>query len=299
LLRINEFKPDEIARNLSSKLTPRPVNTGSRPKVSAEGQLLLALAKSEADRLGHKLIGSPHLLLALLNDSVGVAAGLLGKVGIKKDSTAPALQRFGLTLHEMRIKVWTFTEARPVDGAVPAVPAREIREPAQLAGGAPDLEDDEAYPVFLADRGPNYPDWRSFTLGSRRALLAARAAAAEAKRGEIGTQDLLTALGSDPECAAAEIFGRLGLDLKIRSAAPQGSRPVEMVLNQYRLSKEAAEALRFALEDVKRSKFRHVGTEHLLLGLLRQDTGGAAKWLHQRGISYEAVVAEMARVNPG
>jgi ATP-dependent Clp protease ATP-binding subunit ClpC len=60
------------------------------------------------------------------------------------------------------------------------------------------------------------------------------------------------------------------------------------------LSNECKRILAYAAEEVERLKHRHIGTEHLLLGILREKCV-AAEILHERGLRLNAIREELAR----
>ena len=53
--------------------------------LSNESKRVLAYAAEEAERFGHKLIGSEHLLLGLLSEKGALAAHLLNSLGLSLD----------------------------------------------------------------------------------------------------------------------------------------------------------------------------------------------------------------------
>jgi ATP-dependent Clp protease ATP-binding subunit ClpC len=55
------------------------------------------------------------------------------------------------------------------------------------------------------------------------------------------------------------------------------------------LSNECKRVLAYSAEEAERLADRRIGTEHLLLGLLREENAFAAKLLHEHGVSLEAV----------
>ena len=61
------------------------------------------------------------------------------------------------------------------------------------------------------------------------------------------------------------------------------------------LSNECKRVLAYAAEEAERLSHKHIGTEHLLLGLLREEKCFAAEILHQRGLSLSTVREELAR----
>lgn len=65
------------------------------------------------------------------------------------------------------------------------------------------------------------------------------------------------------------------------------------------LSPEAKRVLAFAHEESDRLGHRHIGTEHLLLGLLREERSIAAQILYERGLRLNAVRDEVAQATDG
>ncbi len=63
------------------------------------------------------------------------------------------------------------------------------------------------------------------------------------------------------------------------------------------LSNECKRVLAYAAEEAERLSHKHVGTEHLLLGLLREEKCFAAEILHERGLHLSTVREELARTS--
>src|SRR5215470_3901320 len=61
------------------------------------------------------------------------------------------------------------------------------------------------------------------------------------------------------------------------------------------LSNECKRVLAYAAEEAERLSHKHIGTEHLLLGLLREEKCFAAKILHERGLRLASIREELAR----
>jgi uncharacterized damage-inducible protein DinB len=62
------------------------------------------------------------------------------------------------------------------------------------------------------------------------------------------------------------------------------------------LSNECKRVLAYAAEEAERLGHTHIGTEHLLLGLLREEKCFAAEMLHERGLRLPVVREELARM---
>jgi len=63
------------------------------------------------------------------------------------------------------------------------------------------------------------------------------------------------------------------------------------------LSTECKRVLDYAAEEAERLSHKHVGTEHLLLGLLREEQCLAAEILHERGLHLSTVREELAHTS--
>jgi alanine-synthesizing transaminase len=63
------------------------------------------------------------------------------------------------------------------------------------------------------------------------------------------------------------------------------------------LSNECKRVLAYAAEEAERLSHKHVGTEHLLLGLLREEKCFAAEILHERGLRLSAIREELSRTS--
>ncbi len=62
------------------------------------------------------------------------------------------------------------------------------------------------------------------------------------------------------------------------------------------LSQECKRVLAYAAEEAERLSHKHIGTEHLLLGLLREDKSFAAEILHERGLRLSTLREELTRL---
>src|SRR6202051_3256161 len=63
------------------------------------------------------------------------------------------------------------------------------------------------------------------------------------------------------------------------------------------LSNECKRVLAYAAEEAERLGHKHIGAEHLLLGLLREEKAFAAEILHERGLRLSTIREELARTS--
>jgi ATP-dependent Clp protease ATP-binding subunit ClpC len=127
-----------------------------------------------------------------------------------------------------------------------------------------------------------------YTENARRALFFARYEASQAGDLEIRVEHLLLGLARPAAGVAARILGGRGISVEaIRRdidsrAAEKVSTSVEIPFHS-----ETKRALQFAAEEADRLGHQHIGTEHLLLGILREEQSAAATVLINRGLRLE------------
>jgi len=118
----------------------------------------------------------------------------------------------------------------------------------------------------------------------------------------IGTEHLLLGLIREGEGAAIEILHALGCDLEdIKSAVEDAGRVSgdTMTVGNIPFTKRAEKILKSAYMEADRHKSDIIGTEHLLLALVKEKEGLAAQILKSFGVTYEAVAEELERIQQG
>ena len=65
---------------------------------------------------------------------------------------------------------------------------------------------------------------------------------------------------------------------------------------QYRFTQMAANAMQYAADAASELQHNYIGTEHLLVGLLREEEGIASQVLNQHGISEEKILRLVAQL---
>src|SRR4051794_10322339 len=137
-----------------------------------------------------------------------------------------------------------------------------------------------------------------FTERARRVLTLAQEEAQRFNHNYIGTEHLLLGLVREGEGVAAKVLANLGVELnKVRSAVEfiigRGDRAV---LGEIGLTPRAKKVIELAVDEARRLNHGYIGTEHLLLGLVREGEGIAAGVLESLGVNLERVRAETTRV---
>ncbi|MFN8532653.1 MAG: ATP-dependent Clp protease ATP-binding subunit [Dehalococcoidia bacterium] len=137
-----------------------------------------------------------------------------------------------------------------------------------------------------------------FTERARKVLTLAQEEAQRFNHNYIGTEHLLLGLVREGDGVAAKVLANLGVELnKVRSAVEfiigRGDR---MVLGEIGLTPRAKKVIELAVDEARRLNHHYIGTEHLLLGLVREGEGIAAGVLESLGVNLERVRAETIRV---
>ncbi len=137
-----------------------------------------------------------------------------------------------------------------------------------------------------------------FTERAKRVLFLAREEALRLSHNFVGTEHILLGLARIGEGVAANVLSNLGLDLNelrqaVEEMVPPGKHrvpPTDLPLNP-----SARRALHFAMEESRRLNHNYIGTEHLLLGLLRERKGMAAQILAALGMDIDVIMEETLR----
>jgi len=137
-----------------------------------------------------------------------------------------------------------------------------------------------------------------FTERAREALTLAYAEAIRLNHGFIGTEHLLLGLAAQTESVAGKLLASLNLDLdqlreRVESIVGRGEAPVS---GQVGFTARAKKVIELACEEANQLHHDYLGTEHLLLGLLREGEGVAADVLESLGATRERVRADVIRV---
>src|SRR2546422_7283821 len=140
-----------------------------------------------------------------------------------------------------------------------------------------------------------------FTERARKVLSLAQEEAQRFQHNYIGTEHLLLGLVREGEGVAAKVLSNLGVELnKVRSAVEfiigRGDR---IVLGEIGLTPRAKKVIELAVDEARRLNHHYIGTEHLLLGLLREGEGIGAGVLESLGVNLEKARRETVLVLSG
>ncbi len=207
---------------------------------------VIELAVDEARRLNHHYVGTEHLLLGLIREGEGIAAGVLESLGVRLENAR-----------------------------------RATLEVLNQGGGF-----DVAQRARGGQRSAAAEDLGKFTERARRVIAAAITDARERNQREVGTGHVLLALIHEREGIAAQALRKSGLDLVaaqheveqvLPPREPDGERPTQGPID---LDTHTLRMIALAADEAAQMGHPYVGTEHLLLGLIREGDGLGAQVLH-------------------
>jgi ATP-dependent Clp protease ATP-binding subunit ClpC len=141
-----------------------------------------------------------------------------------------------------------------------------------------------------------------FTERVRKVISLSRQESIRLHHDYIGTEHLLLGLLKEGEGVAAIVLTNLGLNLEDLRRAVENSvsyRTETVVLGEVPLNQEARSSLNYAMEEARRLNHSYIGTEHLLLGLLREEGGLASQVLLSLGVDIDIVRNETIRLLGG
>ena len=140
--------------------------------------------------------------------------------------------------------------------------------------------------------------FEKFSERARRVLSLAQDEAQRFNHNYIGTEHILLGLVRETEGVAARVLSSLSVDLsKVRSAVEfiigRGEKPAQ---GEIGLTPRAKKVVELAVDEARRMNHTYIGTEHLLIGLLREGEGVAAGVLESLGVTLDKVRAETHRI---
>ncbi len=140
--------------------------------------------------------------------------------------------------------------------------------------------------------------FEKFSERARRVLSLAQEEAGELNHNYIGTEHVLLGLAREPEGVGTRVLVSLGVDLsKIRSAVTFIiGRGQKQQSTDVGLTPRAKKVIELAVDEAREMSHHYIGTEHLLIGLLREGDGVAAGVLESLGVTLDKVRQETQRI---
>ncbi|HEY3280953.1 MAG TPA: ATP-dependent Clp protease ATP-binding subunit [Armatimonadota bacterium] len=143
--------------------------------------------------------------------------------------------------------------------------------------------------------------WQRFTERTRRVIFFAQEEAARLGENYVGTEHLLLGLVRENDSVAARILERLGVNLgRVRQEIErQVARGDGRLGQEMQLTPRAKRVIDLAYEEARQLNNNYIGTEHLLLGLVRESEGIAGRVLARLGVDLERTRREVMALQDG
>jgi ATP-dependent Clp protease ATP-binding subunit ClpC len=140
--------------------------------------------------------------------------------------------------------------------------------------------------------------FEKFSERARKVLSLAQEEAQRFNHTYIGTEHVLLGLVRESDGVAARVLSNLGIELtKVRSAVEfiigRGERQAP---GEIGLTPRAKKVIELAVDEARRLNHQYIGTEHLLIGLMREGEGVAAGVLESLGVTLDKIRAETSRI---
>jgi ATP-dependent Clp protease ATP-binding subunit ClpA len=294
----------------------------------------LQLAQEEAQRLNHNYVGTEHILLGLVREGDGVAARVLNNLGIDLSNVRSAVESIigrgdqivmgevGLTSRAKRVIELALDEARRLNHhyvGTEHLLLGLVREGEGIAAGVLQslgvslakvreqvldvLSSSSGYggranpTASVSTEASGTGRFDKFTERARKTLQLAQEEAQRFNHNYIGTEHILLGLLKQPKSLAAQVLQSLGVPLEsVRSAVEfiigRGER---MMMGEIGLTPRAKRVIELAVDEARRLNHHYIGTEHLLLGLVREGEGIASGVLESLRVSLAKVRAEVVK----
>jgi ATP-dependent Clp protease ATP-binding subunit ClpA len=291
---------------------------------------VIELAVDEARRLNHHYIGTEHLLLGLVREGEGIAAGVLESLGVNLEKvrthTIQVLSSSGVSQRVQepptglapQLMIELLREAQNVVASILqekelALQQKEYERAAELGKREKNLRESilkletfwhlqPRYGQKNYTQSENYivenENFDILTVQLLRVLSRSNEEAQLFKHNYIGTEHLLLALIHESKGVASEVLDNLEIDTNevretIEGIIDSGDR---MLSDEIAFTPRAKKVIELAKDEAQSMKHHYVGIEHLLLGLVREGEGIAAGVLERRGATMERVRTETMKV---
>src|SRR6266446_2768704 len=140
--------------------------------------------------------------------------------------------------------------------------------------------------------------YERFTDRARKVMQLANQEAQRFNHEYIGTEHVLLGLVKEGSGVAANVLKNLDIDLRkirleVEKIVQHGPGGEQVVMGRLPHTPRAKKVIEYSVEEARNLSHNYVGTEHLLLGLLREQEGVAAQVLMNLGLKLEDVREEV------
>ncbi len=260
-------------------------------RFTQDSKRVLTFAQDEAEKSHHSYIGTEHVLLGLLRESDGLGAKVLGSLGVE--------------IEHVRATIESVLGRNERIFAQQIIPTSRVKKVVEFAFAEAKREGDhhvgtEHLLLGLLIEGEGIAAHVLEDLGAT--LDRVREQIASLKAHELRPAPPQPGQEDDPWTLLRRLHDQLHTSPRPRGGrvpwpAPRPEGPSATAALHVRVGAAARSALALAEEEAIRVGERQVDTYHLLLGLLRQQEGGAARVLEQLDVDLNRVRAAASAVD--
>ncbi|VAX25627.1 ATP-dependent Clp protease, ATP-binding subunit ClpC [hydrothermal vent metagenome] len=134
--------------------------------------------------------------------------------------------------------------------------------------------------------------FKRFTERARKVIILAREEAEKNQHEYLGTEHILLGVLKDAGGVAISVLQRLGVDIKKVRMEAERNLPASsntLIIGDIPFTSRAKKVLEYSVEEARAMGHSYIGTEHLLLGLVREKDGVAARVLSSLAITYAEI----------
>ena len=140
--------------------------------------------------------------------------------------------------------------------------------------------------------------WQRFTERARKVVFYAQEEAQKFGEGYVSTEHLLLGLVRESDSVAARVLERLGVSLtriraEVEKQLPKGETGRSQDMS---LTPRAKRVIDLAYDEARNINNNYIGTEHLLLGLIREGDGLAGRVLAKLGVELDRTRREVMAI---
>ena len=287
----------------------------------------IMLAQEEARRLGHNFVGTEQILLGLIEEGTGVAAKVLKSMGVSlKDARIEVEKIIGrgsgdveaeipFTPRAKRVLEFSLEEAQQLGhnyigtehlllGLIregEGVAVRVLENLGVDLSKVPTLINEMLLETVEVEEDISQKSEKTFERFTEKAIKAIMLAQEEGRRlghNFVGTEQILLGLIGEGTGVAAKVLKSMGVKLKdarleVEKIIGRGSGDVGAEMP---FTDKAKRVLKLSLEEARQLEHNYIGTEHLLLGLIREGEGVAARVLENLGVDISKVRTQVIQM---
>lgn len=140
--------------------------------------------------------------------------------------------------------------------------------------------------------------FKRYTEKAKKAIMIAQEEAVNLNHDYIGTEHILIGLLKEEEGVASQVLKQLGVhvDKVVEEVERLVGKGEYQQVGEVTFTPRAKKVLELASQEASQLKNNYIGTEHILLGLIKEGSGVAVRILTDSGISLDNVYSEIMKV---